>query len=110
MKKVTLIAIICCLVGLFLMLMTVLFFKNKLNSDIKNYTEYSKAGYDVIINDSEDIENQVYLNDPNKKVDQYDLDIDSHNNVLRYKKNGYIVNIKANSLKKLYAQKLYKGL
>lgn len=88
----------------------VLFFKNKLNPELKEIEKYSKKGYEIEIKDSEDIENQMFLNDPNKKVDKYEIEIDSHNNVLRYEKNGYIVNIKANSLKKLYIQKLYKGL
>ena len=57
--------------------------------DIKDNKQYSKKGYEIIIYDKEDIENQVFMNDPNKKVDEYTLNIDSHNNVLRYNKNGY---------------------
>lgn len=88
----------------------VLFYKNSLSQDIKDNKQYSKKGYEIIIYDKEDIENQVFMNDPNKKVDEYTLNIDSHNNVLRYNKNGYIVNISANSIKKLYNQKKFKGL
>ena len=88
----------------------VLFTKCKLSPELKDVNNYAKKGYEISIKDSEDIENQLFLNDPNKKVDKYELEIDSHNNVLRYEKNGYIVNVKENSLKRLYIQKLYKGL
>ncbi len=88
----------------------VLFYKNKLKPELKDTNEYQRKGYEIVIYDKEDIENQVFMNDPNKKVDDYTLDIDSHNNVLRYSKNGFIVNVSANSIKKLYNQKKFKGL
>ncbi len=88
----------------------VLFYKNKLSQDLKDPKSYAKKGYEIVIYDRDDIENQVFMNDPNKKVDEYILNIDSHNNVLRYNKNGYIVNLSANSIKKLYNQKKFKGL
>ena len=88
----------------------VLFYKNKLKSEIKDIKQYQKKGYDIAIYDSEDIENQAFLNDPNKKVEEYILNIDLHNNVLRYGKNGYIINVSANSIKTLYWSKRFKGL
>ena len=91
----------------------VLFSKNKLRDDVKDIKKYmtpERKSVELKIYDSEEIEERVFLNDPNKKVDKAELEIDSHNNVLRYEKNGYIVNVKASSLKYVYRLTRYKGL
>lgn len=90
----------------------VLFSKNDISDELeKEYEAYSEYNnkYETEIYDQTLIEERIAELDPNKKVEHGIISIDNCKNVLNYN-HGVIVNISANSLKKLCVQNSKKGL
>lgn len=94
----------------------ILFTKTIINDEL--YAKIDKLkddeklrNYNILIYDGEDIENKkINLVEGNDFVKEDILELSDTKNILKYNENGIIVNINANSLKKMYAKYGKKGL
>ena len=94
----------------------ILFTKTIINDEL--YAKIDKLkddeklrNYNILIYDGEDIENKkINLVEGNDSVKEDILELSDTKNILKYNENGIIVNINANSLKKMYAKYGKKGL
>ena len=94
----------------------VLFTNTKLTDDMKLKIDELKrkdflSDYNVEIFGADEIEFRITSSDFEKEyIERDSIALSEANNVLKYKENGIIVNIKASSLKKLYAKHSKNGL
>lgn len=94
----------------------ILFTATDINDELYGKVETLKndeklINYNITIYDSKEIENKmINLQQGNDFIREGNIELYETNNFLKYKDNGIIVNIKANSLKRLYLKYANEGL
>lgn len=76
--------------------------------DIKQMSDFAK--YTIIVYDKIEIEAKKESSSMDEYVPEYKIELTEASNVLKYGENGCIVNVSANSLKRLYKAKAPSGL